>query len=77
MKKKTAAKKMPPLPTLEERLASLQGEIDAVIAKLVDERAATCPGVPRGIVENIMIGRASGCKCEAYKIVSKGTPNAL
>jgi hypothetical protein len=48
-----------------------------VIAKLVDERAATCPGVPRGIVENIMIGRASGCKCEAYKIVSKGTPNAL
>ena len=75
--KKDSSEEDAPLPTLEERLASLQGEIDAVIAKLVDERAATCPGVPRGIVENIMIGRASGCKCEAYKIVSKGTPNAL
>ena len=55
MKKKTAAKKKPPLPTLEERLASLQGEIDAVIAKLVDERAATCPGVPRGIVSEASV----------------------
>jgi hypothetical protein len=27
MKKKTAAKKMPPLPTLEERLASLQEKL--------------------------------------------------
>jgi hypothetical protein len=66
-----AAKKKPATPTLEERLEVLQAEIDTVIAELVDQRTAACPGVPRGIIEQILIGRAHGCKCEALKLVRK------
>jgi hypothetical protein len=43
--------------------------MDAVIAKLVDERTIACPGVPRGVVEYTLIGRAGGCKCEALKLI--------
>jgi hypothetical protein len=71
MKKKTAMKKKPATPTLVKRLEALQAEIDAVIAELVDKRAAACPGVPRLVVENIVVGRAGGCKCEALKLVRK------
>jgi hypothetical protein len=68
---KAKAKKTPVSLSLEERLEALQSEIDTIIAELVDRRAAACPGVPRGIVENIVIGRAGGCKCEALKLVRK------
>jgi hypothetical protein len=70
-------KKKPALPTLEKRLEALRAEIDAVISKLVDERTAACPGVPSGVVEYTLIGRAGGCKCEALKLVSRGKPNAV
>ena len=65
------ANKKPTLPTLEERLASFQKEIDAAIAKFVDERARCCPGVPRGVVEYTLTGKAGTCKCEALKLVRK------
>jgi hypothetical protein len=68
---KAKAKKKPTEPSLEERLEALQAEIDVIIAKLVDERYAACPGVPRGVIENIVIGRAGGCKCEALRLVRK------
>jgi hypothetical protein len=58
-------------PPLEERLEALQSEIDTIIAELVDRRAAAAPGVPRLVIENIVIGRAGGCKCEALKLVRK------
>jgi hypothetical protein len=70
-KKKPAIKNNPGVIPLEDRLEALQAEIDAVIAELVDARTAACPGVPRGIVENIVIGKAGGCKCEALKLVRK------
>jgi hypothetical protein len=54
---------------LEERIKVLHEELEAVIAKYVDERAAACIGVPRGSVEASIIHRASGCKCAEYRIV--------
>jgi hypothetical protein len=35
----------------------------------VDAAAAAVPGVPRGSVENSMLGRAHGCRCEEFRIV--------
>jgi hypothetical protein len=56
-------------PTLEERIKKLHEEIDAVVAKYVDERAAQVPGVPRGSVESSILARAGGCRCEEYRLV--------
>jgi hypothetical protein len=58
------------VPTLEDRLAALHEEIDDAIARFVDERAAICPGLPRGIIEQVATARARGCKCEAFRIVN-------
>jgi hypothetical protein len=54
---------------LEERIKALHAELEAVIARYVDLRAAACPGVPRGSVEASIIHRASGCKCAEYGLV--------
>ena len=56
-------------PTLEERIKKLHEEIDAVVAKYVDERAAQVIGVPRGSVESSILARAGGCRCEEYRLV--------
>jgi hypothetical protein len=55
--------------TLEERIKALHQEIDAVKAAYVDARAAEVIGVPRGSVENSILGRAHGCRCEELRIV--------
>jgi hypothetical protein len=70
--KTKAKKKKPVVLTLEERLEALQADIDAAVAQIVDEKAAACPGVPRGIVEQILVGRAHGCRCEQLKLINKG-----
>jgi hypothetical protein len=54
---------------LEERIKALHQEIDAVVAKHVDAAAAMVPGVPCGSVENSMLGRAHGCRCEELRVV--------
>jgi hypothetical protein len=56
-------------PTIEERLAELYAEMDVIVAKYVDEKAAVCHGVPRASVENSILGRAHGCACEEYKLI--------
>ena len=60
---------MKTMPSLEERIKALHEEIDAVVAKYVDERAAACIGVPRGVVEGTVLARANGCVCEELQIV--------
>ena len=60
---------MKPELTIEERIKALRAEIDAVVAKYVDERAAMVPGVPRASVENSMLARAGGCRCEEHKVI--------
>ena len=59
------------MPSLEERIKKLHEEIDAIVAKHVDERAAQVPGVPRGSIEGSMLARAGGCRCEEFRLVRK------
>jgi hypothetical protein len=54
---------------IEERLAKLYAEMDAIIDKFIDERFAVCPGVPRETVRRTYCARAHGCKCEEFKII--------
>jgi hypothetical protein len=58
-------------PTIEERIKALHEEIDAVVAKYVDERAAAVPGVHRGSVESSILVRANGCRCAEIRLVRK------
>jgi hypothetical protein len=55
--------------TIEERLAKLYAEMDAIVAAYVDKRAAAVPGVHRGGVEASILARADGCRCEEFKLV--------
>lgn len=66
---KTATKQKPAEPTLEERLSVLHSEIDALVAKHVDKITKQSPGVPRSVIEHIIIKGA--CKCDALKLVRK------
>jgi hypothetical protein len=60
---------MKTMPSLEERIKALHEELDVVIAKYVDERAAQVPGVHRGSVESSILARAGGCRCEEFRLV--------
>ena len=55
--------------TLEERIVALHAELQTVIAAYIDERAAMVIGVPHGVVSATILSRASGCRCEEYRIV--------
>jgi len=55
--------------SLEDQIKKLHEEIDAVVAKYVDERATQVIGVPRGYVESSILARAGGCRCEEDRLV--------
>ena len=57
--------------SLEDQIKKLHDELEVVIARYVDERAAACIGVPRASVENSLLARAGGCKCEEFKVIRK------
>lgn len=53
---------MPKLPTLPERIAAIREEIDELIDARVEIERAQCPGIPAGVLRNMMTAR--GCHCE-------------
>ncbi len=53
-----------PLP-LDEQITALRAELDAEIDARVAETVKTCPGVPAGVIRNL-ITRGMGCQCSAY-----------
>jgi hypothetical protein len=56
-------------PTIEERLAELYAEMDVIIDRFIDARAAACAGVPKETVRRTYLARASGCKCEEFRVI--------
>jgi hypothetical protein len=57
--------------SLEDQIKKLHEDLEAVIAKYVNEVAARCPGVPRASVENSILARAGGCACREFRLVRK------
>ena len=54
---------------LEEQFRELHEKSEAVVAAYIDVRAAQVPGVPRGSVENSILGRAHEGPIEEYRII--------
>jgi len=58
--------KSPRMLTLEDRIKDIRDEIDAIIASRVEAIAKQSPGVPTGVIRNLVIARAPGCSCAQY-----------
>lgn len=52
--------------TIEERIAELRAEIDGVIDARVATLASESPGVPAGVIRNLLTARAPSCHCAQY-----------
>ena len=58
--------KTPRTPTLEDRIRQIQSEVDSIIEARVAEVARQNPGVPAGVIRNLMTARAPACACAQY-----------
>jgi hypothetical protein len=60
-------------PPLHERIDKIRAEIDVVIDKRVAEIAKDTPGVPAGVIRNMLGARTGGCQCAQFKsLMNKG-----
>ena len=55
-----------PAPPLEERIQQIRAEIEAVIDARVNLVASESPGVPPGVIRNLLTARAPACPCTQY-----------
>lgn len=53
-------------PPLEERIRQLRAEIDAVIDAKTAAVARDNPGVPAGVIRNLLTARTPACACSQY-----------
>lgn len=53
-------------PVLEERIKEIQGEIDRILDARVAKIARQSPGVPPGVIRNLLTARAPTCQCAQY-----------
>lgn len=53
-------------PTLEERILQVRADIEAIIADRVEAVAKDSPGVPSGVIRNLLTARAPACPCAQY-----------
>ena len=56
---------------LETRIEEIRQEIDRFIDGLVEKQAKDTPGVPRGVLRNLIENRAPGCLCRQHAYLSK------
>jgi hypothetical protein len=51
---------------IEDRIAELRAEIDGIIDARVARIASESPGVPAGVIRNLLTARAPACRCAQY-----------
>ena len=62
-------------PALEDRIKSIREEIALIIESRVDLIARESPGVPAGVIRNLVTARAPGCACAQYlELRREGAP---
>ena len=60
-------------PTLTERIAQLQTEIDKLLDEHAAETAKECPGIPIPNICALLTNRAPGCQCrQAINLMNEG-----
>lgn len=58
-------------PNLEERIKAIRAEINSIIDERVDTVSRESPGVPTGVIRNLLIARAPSCPCAQYLDLSR------
>jgi hypothetical protein len=53
-------------PRLEDRIRQIRADIDTIIDARVEAVAKENPGVPSGVIRNLLIARAPACPCAQY-----------
>jgi hypothetical protein len=53
-------------PPLEDRIRQIRTDIDAVIDARAQAVAKESPGVPLGVIRNLLTARAPACPCGQY-----------
>jgi hypothetical protein len=53
-------------PTLEDRIRQIRAEIEAVIDTRAGSVAKENPGVPAGVIRNLLTARAPACPCTQF-----------
>lgn len=53
-------------PTLEERIRQIRADIEAIVDARVELVARESPGVPPGVIRNLLTARAPACPCAQY-----------
>jgi hypothetical protein len=52
--------------TLEDRIKQIRAEIEAIIDTLAGTVAKENPGVPAGVIRNLLTARAPACPCTQF-----------
>jgi hypothetical protein len=60
--------------SLAERIREIRAEANAFIDARATELAKSSPGVPLGVLRNLITSRAGGCECRQY-LVESGEPH--
>ena len=55
-----------PAPLLEDRIRHIRAEIEAIIDARVEVVARESPGVPPGVIRNLLTAHAPACPCAQY-----------
>jgi len=58
-------------PPLEERIRELRADVDAIIDARAQVVAKESPGVPLGVIRNLLTARAPACPCAQYLSLSR------
>ncbi|WP_024514601.1 hypothetical protein [Bradyrhizobium sp. Tv2a-2] len=53
-------------PTLEERIRQIRTEVESIVEARVAAVAEQSPGVPAGVIRNLLTARAPACACAQY-----------
>ena len=59
--------------SLEERVKAVRDEISAIIEARAQAVARQNPGVPAGVVRNLLTARAPNCPCAQYLELKRET----
>ena len=52
--------------SLEERIRDIRAEIETIIDARVEATAKHSPGVPKGVIRNLLTAHAPACACAQY-----------
>jgi hypothetical protein len=52
--------------SLEDRIQQLRADIGTIISAKVEAIAKESPGVPMGVIRNLLTARAPACPCAQY-----------